>query len=203
MEPATLLLVRHAHAAAPDADQCPRLSGWYDLPLSPAGLRQLGPLQQKLRGAPAIAALYSSPLRRAHMTAAAAGGALGLPVRLMGSLREISCGRLEGMPIEEVRARYAALWDRHAAQRDPDFRWPDGESYRELRRRAWRAVFRIAAAHPAQRVVVVTHAGVITQLMGALAGVSAARWESFRVGNASLTELQLGNGGARIARVDD
>lgn len=201
MPPATLVLVRHAHAGEPDTGSPERLSGWYDLPLSPVGRRQLEPLQRKLAALPAPAALYSSPLRRALATAAAVAWTTGLPVRLLGALREISCGRLEGIPLEQLRAQHRALWERHVARHDPEFRWPGGESYRELRRRAWRAVARIVSAHPGQRVVVVTHAGVITQLVGALAGVSAASWERFRVGNASITELEIGES-ARLTRFD-
>jgi Histidine phosphatase superfamily (branch 1) len=58
-----------------------------------------------------------------------------------------------------------------------------------------RALCRIAAAHPGQRVVVVTHTGVITQALGALDGTAAARWEANRAGNASLTEVRWPAGG--------
>jgi len=104
-------------------------------------------------------------------------------------LREIACGSLDGLPLAEVQARHPALWRRNLAQVDENFTWPGGESYRGFRRRVVRAVTMLAAAHLGERIVVVTHAGAISQLLGALHAESPARWEAFRVGNGSVTEL--------------
>ena len=99
-------------------------------------------------------------------------------------MREIYCGRLEGVPLVEVQRRYPFLWQANLRQADDDFHWPGGESYRDFRRRALRAVGAIAAAHPGELVMIVTHAGVIAQVLGALNGIRAARWEPFRPSNA-------------------
>ena len=82
----------------------------------------------------------------------------GMPLRTIGALREISCGRVDGLRVDEVRARFPALWRRNVAQTDPRFASPGGENYRASRARVWRAIVRIAAAHPGQRAVAVTHA---------------------------------------------
>jgi broad specificity phosphatase PhoE len=58
----------------------------------------------------------------------------------------------------------------------------------------------IAASHPGERVLVVTHTGVVTQLIGDTAGLTAATWEAFRPAHASLTELLWADGFARLVR---
>jgi broad specificity phosphatase PhoE len=110
-------------------------------------------------------------------------------MRWCDDLREIDCGDVDGMPVGDVEARYPERWRANLRQEDDHFRWPGGESYQELRERCLAAVRAIAGAHRGQRVMVFTHAGVISQLLGAIHGLGAARWESFRPSNASLTYI--------------
>ena len=49
----------------------------------------------------------------------------------------------------------------------------------------------------------VTHAGVATQIIGAIHGVSCARWELFRPGNASISLLEWGGASRRVISFDD
>jgi broad specificity phosphatase PhoE len=198
-----LILVRHGHVVDNDAGGHARLCGWADPPLSPLGRWQARQLAERLRAEPVIAALYASPLRRAKQTAGAVAGALGLRPRLRPGLQEIGCGTIDGWRLAEVKHRYPDLWAANLAQDDEAFRWPGGESYRTFRARALRIVRRIAAAHPGERVVIVTHSGLITQIVGALAGSSAARWEAFRTGNASVTEIHWRGDNGVLVRFDD
>src|SRR5919108_1514948 len=198
-----LVLVRHGHVADNDAGGHARLCGWAAPPLSPLGRWQSRRLADRLLAEPAIAALYASPLRRAKQTAGAVAGAFGLRPRLRRGLREIGCGTIDGWRLAEVEQRYPDLWAANQAQEDEAFRWPGGESYRAFRARALSIVRRIAAAHPGERVVIVTHSGPITQIVGALAGTSAARWEAFRTANASLTEIHWQGDTGVLVRFDD
>ena len=203
MLPTTLVLIRHGHVADNDAGEHARLCGWTDPPLSPLGRWQVEALQAQLARGPAAAAVYASPLLRARDTAHAVADALALPLRLRRSLREIGCGAVDGWPLGQVQRRYPELWAANLAQTDAAFHWPQGESYQAFRARTLRVVGRIAAAHPGERVVVVTHTGVITQLLGVLHGTSAARWDAFRVGNASITELRWHHWPRVLLRFDD
>jgi broad specificity phosphatase PhoE len=105
------------------------------------------------------------------------------------ALREIHCGALEGMPIAAVQRTHADLWQRNVAQNDDEFTWPGGESYRGFRTRVTDAMARIATAHAGQRVAVVTHAGVISQVLGTLRGRPAAQWQHDRPEPLSATEV--------------
>ena len=203
MRPTTLLFVRHGHVADNDHGRGARLTGWLDAPLSPLGRAQAERLGARLANGPRPDALYASPLRRARDTAEALATALGASPRLLGSLREIHCGRLDGLPLEQVQRRYPQLWRRNLAQESDAFRWPGGESYREFRARVLRAVRHIAQKHRGGRVVIVTHSGVITQVLGALHRVPAARWSTFVVSNASITEVRWDCGTGTLLRGDD
>ena len=123
---------------------------------------------------------------------------------LDAGLREIGCGAADGRTVDEVRARFPLAWERNARQDDDDFRWPGGgESYREFRDRAVAAISAIVARHPGERVAVVTHTGVITQILGALAGAPPAQWQAYRAGNASFTRLEWRRGQAQLVCFDD
>ncbi len=177
MSPTLLVLIRHAHTVSNDR-RTACLSGRTDLPVSQRGRDEILRLRRRLSGAPPFDAIYSSPLRRARETAAALAE-IGLGrVHVCGLLQEIDCGKLDGYPLEEVRSRFPNLWAANLRQDDEHFRWPGGESYREFRRRCLRAVEWLARTHPAGRIALVTHAGVVSQVLGYLAGASPARWET-------------------------
>jgi broad specificity phosphatase PhoE len=198
-----LILIRHAQTASNGNNPDPLMSGWADLPLNAEGRHQREALYQRFLDEPVAEALYSSPSRRALQTAGALLRADRKPLRLAPDLREIHCGEVDGLPIAAVKERYASFWERNMRQDDDHFRWPGGESYIELRRRSLTALDRIAAAHPGARILVVTHAGVISQVLGALHGISPARWQSFRPENTSLTELAWDNGNGRMVSFND
>ncbi|HUP47463.1 MAG TPA: phosphoglycerate mutase family protein [Thermoanaerobaculia bacterium] len=68
---------------------------------------------------------------------------------------------------------------------------------------ALRALRGIAMRHPGERVLAVTHAGVITQIIGHIHGESPARWEEWRPGNGSVTIIEWEEPGPRLVSFDD
>lgn len=196
----TLVLVRHAHTNANEHGTTPMMAGWAEIPISTFGERQLEILPGRfpIDAAPVV---YSSTSSRARRTAeAVAGGRRVVPLR---SLREISCGIVDGLEVSEVQRRYPELWQANAAQNDPRFAWPEGESYDRFRRRVLRTLAAIAARHRGERVVVVTHAGVISQIVGYVRGENPARWEEARPGNCSVSLIEWSASGPRVVKFDD
>jgi broad specificity phosphatase PhoE len=178
------------------------MAGWADVPLSARGRLEIERLREHLARGPRFEAIYSSPLSRASDTAQLLV-AVGLgPLRLLAALKEINCGDVDGLPVSEVQRRFPELWRENCDQQREDFRWPGGESYREFRHRCVAAVRSIAARHPSGRVAIITHAGVISQIIGYISGVSPARWGLFRPGNASLTELAWRGSSAVVVSFD-
>lgn len=197
-----LTLIRHGNTAENDGANR-RLMGRTDVPLSARGRDEVRRLQQRLRGASPFAAIYSSPLQRARATAAALADAGLGPVVLCDALQEIDCGLVDGLPLEDVQSRVPESWERNLRQEDDCFRWPGGESYREFRCRALRAVRATARRNPGLHVALVTHAGFISQLVGELRGARPAQWELYRPANGSLTTILWGRGVRTLVSFDD
>jgi broad specificity phosphatase PhoE len=93
------------------------------------------------------------------------------------------------MRIDAVQRQHAVVWERNAAQDDDDFGWPGGETYRQFRARVLATLERIAISHPAKRIAVVTHAGVIAQVVGQIRGRRSAEWEPDRPDPLTATEI--------------
>jgi 2,3-bisphosphoglycerate-dependent phosphoglycerate mutase len=191
-----LTLIRHAHVSPGSPE--PRLQGWFDPPLSRSGIEQVTRFRRLGLLMTAPAALYSSTLVRATQTAEALAVAWQVPLIPEPDFREIHCGRLEGMPLREVAALHPELWARNLAQEDDEFGWPEGESYVGFRARVLGALGALAARHSGQRVAVVTHAGVINQVVGVARGRRAAEWETFRPDPLSATEILWQNGAPQV-----
>ena len=181
-----LVLIRHAHVDTGTHGQ--RMCGWLDLPLSPTGERQLKRFRNEASGF-RPAAVYSSSSSRSRSTAEALADNWNVPLTTDPDLREINCGVTEGMLVEEVKQRYPELWSRNASQDDCDFAWPDGETYTNFRERVFGALNRIASRHINTRVPVVTHTGVISQVVGAIEGLSPAVWNHHRPAPFTATEV--------------
>jgi broad specificity phosphatase PhoE len=147
----TLLLVRHGET---DWNAAGRLQGHTDRPLNEYGRRQARELAERFAG-DGIAAVYASDLARARETAEIVAGRLGLEVVLDPDLREKNWGNWEGLTADERAV--------------VEF---EGESTEEHRERVLRAVRRIVAAHPEERVVVVTHGGSLRRIQAAVSGVA-------------------------------
>jgi broad specificity phosphatase PhoE len=145
-----LILIRHAEPVEDARGLC---YGTLDFGLSPAGLEQA----QRL-SVPACDAVYASPRRRAQETARPLAAALGLDVLVDDDLREIDFGDFEGRRYEEIEQAEPALY-RAWMESPTTVRFPNGESYADVRARALAAFGRIRAAHAC--AVVVTHGGVI------------------------------------------
>jgi len=104
--------------------------------------------------------IVSSPFARARETAAIIAGRLALPVVIEQDLRERSYGELAGQPYAAARA---------CADYDPATYWlwcppGGGETLVQVAARAGAALDRVAAAAPADDVVVVSHGAVMMAL---------------------------------------
>lgn len=140
-----------------------RAQGQADVPLNDEGRAQALEAARELADLDVVA-VYSSDLSRAVDTATAIADKHGLDVRTDPRLREIDQGDWEGVPVDEIKARWPELWGpaRHWRAR------PGGESPDEVRVRALAALRDIVRRHPEGTVVVASHGGTI-RWVGAVA----------------------------------
>lgn len=156
-----LALVRHAEPGRPEDPVHRRDPG-----LSARGRRQAAAVAARLR-CHSWDALCTSPQRRSTETAAAIGAALGLQPRVEPGLAEFDYGT-PYVHLEDLMTVGNPLME---AFRREDFS-AYGTDAVTIRRNAVAAVDRIIAAHPGERVVVVTHGAVINAFVGGVLGAN-------------------------------
>lgn len=182
----TLLLVRHGQT---DSNVRQLLHGQADIPLTTLGIAQAGLIAARLAQEIGIAALYASPLQRAHHTARLIGAAIGQKPILHSGLMEIAFGEVEGLTVAEAWERHPQLRPAHEGAYDLDLRWPGGESRREFRERVRATLLELLGRHRGDKIVVTAHAGVIGVGVSVLLREETPTGRSYHVGNCSLTQL--------------
>ena len=184
-----ICLVRHGETEW-NAER--RLQGQIDIGLNECGLRQAQAAGRWLKTAN-ISALYTSDLKRAAVTAGMIGEALGLTPVLVPALRERRYGIFEGLTYAEAEARYPESYAAFAG-RDPDCNFETGETLRELFERVTRKLQEIAARHPGESVVAVSHGGVLDIINRFVRGNSLETPRDFLIPNAGLNWIVAVNG---------
>jgi broad specificity phosphatase PhoE len=193
-----ILLIRHAAS-----DPAGRLCGSFDLPLSADGRAALAVLGQRLRRQ-APDALYTSTLRRARDVADTLGTGWRLQPQPAEWAREIHCGDVEGMRFDQIQQSYPDHWTRNEAEIDDGFAWPGGETYAAFRARILDGLRAAVAPYIGGRLAVVTHAGVISQVLGVIRGRPPAAWTPDRPHPLAATEITWQDEGpGRLLRFDD
>lgn len=192
-----ICLVRHGET---EWNLARRLQGQLDIALNALGMRQAEATAAWLAAEPdpPVSAVYSSDLKRARSTAERIAHRLNLPVRVVPELRERRYGVLEGLTHEEARQRLPEDFARLAA-RDPEYAFPGGgESLAQLSARATGYLLAIAAAHPNETVVVVTHGGVLDAVNRFVRGIPLHVPRDFAIPNAGLNWIAFGADGWRL-----
>lgn len=169
-----LVLCRHA---SPDGVARGRLCGLPDVGLSARGRVEARALATAL-AALQPAAVYASPYRRAVETAEAIAGSCGLDVTPLDALRELDFGDADGLTAVELHERHPDVYDTWIAS-PATVRFPRGETYTDLRTRAWDAVSALVARHDDETIVAVAHGGTLRAVLAACLELDAAA--AFRV----------------------
>jgi broad specificity phosphatase PhoE len=195
----TLILLRHGETEW-------NLSGrWQgqaaDTPLTELGRAQAGIVAGRLRSYP-ISAIYSSDLLRALETAEIVGQALDLAPIAEPALRESDIGAWTGLNWDEITARFP---DQVAAMfAGEEVRRGGGESYGELQARLAAAAEGIAARHPGQTVLLVSHGAALRSLVAHVLDASLAQLHRISIGgNTALSVVQVRQGRLRLVSYND
>ncbi|MBW2500246.1 MAG: histidine phosphatase family protein [Deltaproteobacteria bacterium] len=159
----SLLLVRHGQTPWNAAG---RWQGHADPGLSELGRDQAAELAAALRHEleGGWARIVSSDLRRARETAGILADSLGLAIETDARLRELDVGAWTGLTRSEIEARDLERLTAFESG-EPTIRAGGGETRLEIRLRARALVGHVAERHAGQRLIVVTHLGVIRALL--------------------------------------
>ncbi len=193
---ATFLFIRHgAHRLGP---------GWLvgrtpGIGLSEEGHAQAAGLVRRVGGLP-ISAVYSSPMERCRETAAPLAAHLGLTVRIAEGLNEVDFGEWTGRPFAERQGD--PRWTRWNAMRSVS-RAPGGESMVEVQGRIVELAARLAREHGDEVVALFSHGDVIRAALAHLLGVPLDLFQRIEISLASVSVVQLGEGGVRVLAVNN
>jgi broad specificity phosphatase PhoE len=186
-----LILVRHGETAT---NRDGRGLGHADPPLTDLGLRQAAATADQIAGRlnEPVAAIYTSPFRRARETAALIAERLGHPAaEVIDGLREMDIGAMEGLTGAEMRANHPAFFAEWTSVRAGEVEMPGGESLAAVQARAWPAVEQLLAAHPEQTVVAVSHNFTLHTLICRVLAVPLAEFRQFRLDLASISTVEF------------
>jgi len=195
----TLLLLRHGET---EWNIDGRWQGQAaDTPLTELGRQQARIVAGRLRAYP-IRAIYSSDLLRAFETAQIAGQTLGLTPIADIALRESDIGAWTGLTWDEITVRFpdevAAMYAGQEVRRG------GGESYGELQARLAAAAEGIAARHPGQTVLLVSHGAALRSLVAHVLDASLAQMHRIAIGgNTALSVIQMRHGHLRLVSYND
>lgn len=156
----TLYLVRHCEATGNVLKQ---YQGSIDADITENGANQLKLLSKRFEKVN-IDKFYSSPLKRAQLTAKSVAEPQGKEIEIVKDITEIAGGIFEGMTFEEIFRQYPEEennWNHYPHL----YKSPKGESMREVYTRAVKAINKIIADNKGKTVFVASHGGVIRTLM--------------------------------------
>lgn len=156
--------------------------GHSDSPLTADGEAQARALAPRIRALCTATALYCSDLHRARRTAELIAVPSHHQVTPDPQLRERGYGIYEGRSRDEVQQAIPAA--------DADYAPPGGESQHQLLDRVAAAFDAIAARHPGERVVAVSHGGVLIAFAKHVLGLPQTAPRRFHIHNTSLSVFE-------------
>lgn len=138
--------------------------------------------------------LISSPLQRCSRFAEELGAQLGLPVQLDKDLQELHFGAWEGQSAATLMETDAEALGLFWA--DPySFTPPEGERVEDFATRVSAAVGRLQASYAGQRILLISHGGVMRLLLAQARGLPREQLLNVEVGHGALFSLAIGSGG--------
>ena len=189
-------LIRHGATENNMADP-PLLQGSATDPeLSQEGHRQAECSANQLADQP-LAAIYSSPLRRALETAETVARPHGLPVQQITDLKEIDVGRWESRSWEEISQNEPDDYARFMADA-ATHGYPEGENVIQLLHRIQPALETLMAANLGNRIVIVSHNVVCRVFIADLLAVPLAEARRVSHHNCGISIVKYRNGRTKL-----
>jgi probable phosphoglycerate mutase len=166
--------------------------GHLDSPLTEKGVAQAKALGERL-ARETFTALYSSDLGRALQTAQMIAEATGHKIVTDARLRERHLGIFQGLNGDEIREKYPEEYRLHRTV-GPTYVIPDGESVEQQVARNVEYLKEIAERHVGEKIVVVTHGGVLSGLFRHTFSIPFTAPRRFEFTNASLNVFNYEDG---------
>jgi len=184
----TVILARHGETEWNVAEV---FRGRIDVDLNETGVKQAELLAEYLSNF-RIDTVYSSPLKRALKTAETIAGYHKLDVEIVPGLIDFDYGEWQGLPHQEVKARYREQYAEWLNSPDK-VKMLSGESLSDVRKRATGVVDSVIATHK-DTVVLVSHRVVNKVLICALLGLDDSHFWNIKQDTGGITTFAYKNG---------
>jgi len=169
------------------------------LHLAEEGRAQADAVAERLAGLKEVHAIYASPLERTRETAAPIGRRLQLKVAVEKGLIECDFGEWTGAELKAL----CKLPEWSDVQRHPSgFRFPGGESFREMHTRITDTVARLRARHPGETIVLVSHADPIKAAVADATGTPLDLFQRIVISPCSVSAIAYGDSGPVVLTVN-
>lgn len=191
-----VLLIRHGENDWVGTD---RLAGRTPgVHLNEKGRQQAQRLVELLADQP-LDALYSSPLERCLQTVEPLAAARGLTVQIHAGLLEVDYGDWRGGNLKEL----SKLPEWQMVQHYPGtFRFPNGESLREVQHRAVTAIEGLHSQHPNGVIALFSHGDIIRTVVAHYIGAPIDLFQRVVINTAAISVLAFHNGRPMVWHVN-
>lgn len=169
------------------------------LHLSEAGQKQAEAVAQRLAAVPKVAAVYMSPLERTRETAAPIAKVRKVKPVVERGLLECDFGDWTGAELKELSKR--PEW-KTVQQYPSGFRFPNGESFREMQVRITSTVASLCDRHRGETLVCVSHADPIKAAVADALGTHLDLFQRIVISPCSVTTVTYGSGGPIVLGVN-
>jgi len=195
-----IIVVRHGQTAWNEG-QGERFRGRAEVELDDKGIKQAGATAARLAQWE-VAAIYSSPLKRALSTANILAEPLKLQVQPMEGLIDIDYGRWQGLSLKEAAEDDSKLYELWL--KSPHLvTFPQGESLEQVQKRVFSAVESLVPQHPGQSIVLVSHKVVCKVLFCSLLGLDTSHFWQLQQDPCAINLVEADENTVAIASLND
>ena len=184
MKETEIILIRHGET---EWNSQKRMQGHSNSDLSEVGRGQIQALGELMKNV-SFDHIYSSDSLRARQTAEAITQYSGHTLQFDQRIREKNLGVFEGLTSTEAKERHPEVY-RLFKTAGANYVIDEGESTQQLLERAFEFIEEIRLRHSQERVVMVTHGGVVRVLMKHALGLSIDAPTRFIIKNTGIFGL--------------
>ncbi|MEC9461157.1 MAG: histidine phosphatase family protein [SAR324 cluster bacterium] len=184
MKETEIIFIRHGET---EWNSQKRMQGHSNSDLSEVGMGQIQALGELMKNV-SFDHIYSSDSLRTRQTAEAITQYSGHTLQFDQRIREKNLGVFEGLTSTEARERHPEIY-RLFKTAGANYVIDEGESTQQLLERALEFIEEIRRRHPQERVVMVTHGGVVRVLMKHALGLSIDAPTRFIIKNTGIFGL--------------
>ena len=186
-----IIIVRHGRTEWNEGEG-ERFRGRAEIELSELGLRQSEATATRL-SCEKIDAIYSSPLKRAIVTAEILASPFGLKAMSLPGLIDIDYGSWQGLSLKEARAQNNQLYQ--LWQQSPHLvTFPQGERLAQVRMRATAAVNTLLTKEAGETIALVSHKVVCKVLLCYFLGLDNSHFWQIEQDTAAISIVELRDG---------